>query len=83
MMTTALFGKPETAGVVIGVDPLLLEHAEIVNRAIHTFELLGEYGIVKDDDSTASLFVAQSWSDLKRLMEYYIAQGVRVNDLDA
>lgn len=82
-MTTATFGRPETAGVVIGTDPLLLEHAEIVNRAIHTLELLGEWGIIKDDDSTISLFVAQSWDDLKRLMDYYTSQGVRAKDLDA
>lgn len=82
-MTAPQFGKPEAYGIQVGVDPLLVEHAEIVKRAIHTLEYLGEYGIIEDDDSTPSLFVAQSWSDLKRLLKYYVSQGVQVNNLEA
>lgn len=81
-MTTAIFGKPETAGVVIGVDPLLIEHAEIVKRAIDTLEMLGERGIIKNDGSVISLFVEQSWDDLTRLLKYYQAQGVQLKDLE-
>lgn len=80
-MITATFGKPETAGVK-HADPTLLEHAEIVNRAIHTLSLLGEYGAIEDDDSIISLFVAQSKDDLRRLMAFYEAQGINVKDLE-
>lgn len=81
MMTTALFGKPQAGGVQF-VDATLVEQATIVCRAIHTLELLGEHDIIQDDDSIASMFVAQSWHDLKRLLAMYEAQGVRVNDID-
>lgn len=80
-MTTAIFGKPESAGVVF-VDPLLLEHATLIYRAIHTLEILRDHNVIDDDDSIASLFVQQSWHDLRRLLDWYKAQGVRVRDID-
>lgn len=80
-MSTVEFGKPETAGVRF-VDPALLEQATIVYRAIHTLEILSEYGIIEEDESIPSFFVEQSWQDLKRLLEMYKAQGVRMMDID-
>lgn len=80
-MTTATFGKPETGGV-LHVDPTLLAHASAVHRAINTLELLGEYGVIKDDGSIITLFVQQSWDDLKRLMAWYAEQGINVKDLE-
>jgi hypothetical protein len=80
-MSVVEFGKPEMARVRF-VDPALLEQATIVYRAIHTLELLSEYGIIEDDESIPSFFVAQSWQDLKRLLEIYKAQGIRMCDID-
>lgn len=58
------------------IDGALITQAEIVNRAIHTFDLLFEWGIVADDDSNAALLTKQSHFELKRLLSIYEAQGV-------
>ena len=75
------FGAPQTGGVR-HVDPVLLEQATIVHRAIHTLERLSMQGVIKDDGSITSLFVQDSWRDLKHLLSLYEAQGVRLADID-
>lgn len=77
----ALFGQPEAARVMTAEYAALLEQATIVARAIQTLETLREHGKVEGDD-TPSLFVRQSWAELKRLMRMYEAQGVRPHDID-
>jgi len=76
-MATAIFGQPETAGS----DPVMLEHATLIYRAIHTLEHLRDNGDV-DEDSVSAIFAEQSWRDLRRLLRWYYEQGVRPAEID-
>ncbi len=81
MGAAAIFGKLETGGVIVGVDPILIEHATIVNRAIHTLNHI-KANTDMEMESISGLFADQSLEDLRRLLEYYVSQGVQVKDLE-
>jgi hypothetical protein len=77
-MTTATFGKPETGGVLFGVDPKQLEYATLLYRAIHTLETIRDH-VDLEPDSIAGLFAEQSWRDLRYLLKQ---TGVCEKDID-
>jgi hypothetical protein len=81
MTTQAIFGKPETGGVLF-VDPQLMEHATLVYRAIHTLEVLRDWNKLGKKDDIPALFAEQSWCELRRLLDWYEVQGVRIKDID-
>lgn len=74
----AIFGKPESAGVLFGVDPQQLEYATLIYRAIHTLEVIRDHEGLEADSISGS-FAAQSWRDLRYLLKQ---MGVREKDID-
>ena len=54
--------------------------ATIVARAIQALEMTREYN--SGGDSTAVLFVRESWVELTELLGWYYAQGVKAADID-
>lgn len=58
------------------------ELATYISRAIHTLERLRDNNIVEDDDSTLSLFVRQSFDDLRYALDQLVARGVDRRQID-
>lgn len=71
-----VFGQPAAE-----IHPLT-EQATYVARALHTLEHLRDNGGVRDDGSISAGFCVQSYNDLRKLMQWFYAQGVRPQDID-
>lgn len=74
-MTKPIFGQPPAAPM----HPYT-EQATIVARAIQALEMTREYN--SGGDSTAVLFVRESWVELTELLGWFYAQGVNAADVD-
>jgi len=60
----------------------LTEQATYVARALNMLEKLRDAGIIQDDGSMATALVSDSWLELRRVLEYFYAQGVKPRDID-
>lgn len=80
-MMQAIFGQPEAARVMTEEHAQLLEHATYIARALQTLECLREWGRAEGDD-LPSLFVHQTYRELKRMEAYYREQGIRPREID-
>ena len=58
------------------------EIATLAYRAIHTLTTLRDSNVIVDDESTATLFVLQTFEDMTRLLDEMKERGVKMRGID-
>ena len=58
------------------------EIATLAYRAIHTLTTLRDSNVIVDDESTATLFVLQTFKDMTRLLDEMKERGVKMRGID-